>query len=290
MRKRASAAAVVAVLLSGCSAFSSEESPRGSSPDGRLRVAAAFYPLAYVAEEVGGADAVVTNLTRPGGEPHDLELTPAQTADIAQADLVIVEDGFQPAVDDAVGQTATGRILDAADLTSDGDPHFWLDPTLMAELGDLVAAELGELDPEHAEDFRREAEKLRLELEQLDTRFRTELGQCQRDTVVVSHDAFSYLQRYGLEFEPIAGLSPDAEPTPADLGRLQELVREKGITTVFSERLVSPRLAETLAEEVGVGTAVLDPIEGLSDETAGEDYRSLAVQNLEALKKANGCS
>lgn len=273
------------LLLSGCSSFSSE----GSSGDG-VRVAAAFYPLAYVAERVGGSEVSVTSLTRPPGEPHDLELTPALTAEIAQADLVLVEDGFQPAVDDAVAQNASGQVLDAAGLTSDGDPHFWVDPMLMAELGEQVARELAALDSEHADDFQERAQALRLELEALDTRYSTELAQCERNVVVVSHDAFSYLERYGLEFEPIAGLSPDAEPTPADLGRLQQLVRELGITTVFSERLVSPRLAETLATEAGVGTAVLDPIEGLSDETATENYQSLMAANLDELKEANGCS
>ena len=275
----------VSLLLSGCSAFSSD-----SEASDEVRVAASFYPLAYVAERVGGTDVTVTNLTQPGGEAHDLALTPAQTAEIAQADLLVVEDGFQPAVDDAVAQNATGQVLDAAELTTGEDPHFWVDPVLMAELGDEVAAELGELDPDRAEDFRRRAAELRVELEDLDSRYATELAQCERNVVVVSHDAFSYLERYGLEFEPIAGLSPDAEPTPADLGRLQELVRELGITTVFSERLVSPRLAETLATEAGVSTAVLDPIEGLSDETAGDDYQSLMAENLDELKTANGCS
>ncbi len=278
------ATACGAVLVSGCSAFSSD-----ASSSSEVRVAASFYPLAYVAERVGGSDVTVTNLTRPGGEPHDLALTPAQTAEVSEADLVIVEDGFQPAVDDAVAQNASGEVIDAAELTSDGDPHFWLDPLLLAELADQVADELADLDPENGEEFGQRAAELRAELEELDAAYGAELAQCERDTVVVSHDAFSYLGRYGLVFEPIAGLSPDAEPTPADLGRLQELVRDEGITTVFSERLVSPRLAETLADEAGVSTAVLDPIEGLSDDTSDEDYQSLTAENLDALTKANGC-
>ena len=112
---------------------------------------------------------------------------------------------------------------------------------------------------------------------------------CERQTVVVSHDAFGYLAKYGLRFEAIAGLSPDAEPTPADLARLQQLIDTDGITTVFSERLVSPRLSQTLADDMGITTAVLDPIEGLSDETADEDYLSLMRENLAALELANGC-
>ena len=106
---------------------------------------------------------------------------------------------------------------------------------------------------------------------------------------MVSHDAFGYLDRYGLEFAPIAGLSPGAEPTPADLSRLQDLIRAEGITTVFSERLVSPRVSETLADDLDIRTAVLDPVEGLSDETRDEDYLSLMRANLAALQEANDC-
>jgi zinc transport system substrate-binding protein len=115
------------------------------------------------------------------------------------------------------------------------------------------------------------------------------LADCERTTVVVSHDAFGYLDRYGLEFEPIEGLSPGAEPTPADLARLQQLITEDGITTVFSERLASSKMADSLAGDLGLETAVLDPVEGLSDETSEDDYLSLMGQNLDALRKANGC-
>ena len=136
---------------------------------------------------------------------------------------------------------------------------------------------------------------LALALEQLSlVQLRLLVGRMQVDRAVdvgdrVSHDAFGYLERYGIHFEPIAGLTPGAEPTPADLGRLQELIREEGVTTVFSERLASPAMARTLAEDVGVQTAVLDPVEGLTDETSGSDYVALMEDNLAALQEAGGC-
>ena len=277
----------------GCAAFSDDSS------GGRVRVAAAFYPLAFVAERIGGDDVQVTNLTQPGAEPHDLELSIHETAEIEDADLVLVEHGFQPAVDDAVDQVATGTVLDAATVVDpqpskedpgQDDPHFWQDPSRMAELADAMADALADIDPDHAADYRDRAQALVGELDELATAYAQGLSGCQRDTIVVSHDAFGYLARFGLTVEGIAGLSPDAEPTPADLTRLQDLIRRDGITTVFSERLVSPRLAQTLADDLGITTAVLDPIEGLSDETAGEDYLSLMRENLSALELANGCS
>jgi zinc transport system substrate-binding protein len=275
----------------GCAAFTDDSG-------GRVRVAAGFYPLAFVAERVGGDDVQVTNLTQPGLEPHDLSLSIKETADVEDADLVLIERGFQPPVDDAVDQVATGTVLDAATLVDPlpshedpdaDDPHFWQDPRRMAALTEAVAEELADIDPDHAAGYRERAQELVGDLDELATAYEQGLTGCQRDTIVVSHDAFGYLARFGLNVEGIAGLSPDAEPTPADLARLQDLIRSDGITTVLSERLVSPRLAETLADDLGIKTAVLDPIEGLSDETAGEDYLTLMRQNLTVLEEANRC-
>jgi zinc transport system substrate-binding protein len=307
-------ALLLPVALAGCAAFS-DEAP--GSADG-VRVATAFYPLQYVAQRVAGDLATVENLTQPGSEPHDLELTVAETAAIADADLVIHAADFQPGVDDAIAQNGTGEVIDAAATVGlepfdevghehtaedhaaeesgedhehgDLDPHFWQDPLRMAELADVVAAELGSIDPGHADTYDANADELRADLESLDASFARALASCERTTVVVSHDAFGYLGKYGLRMEPIAGLSPEAEPTPADLARLQDLIRDEAITTVFSERLVSPRLSQTLADDLGIATAVLDPVEGLSDETADEDYLSLMRENLRALERANGCS
>lgn len=300
------------LALSGCAAFSDEPGPAGSA-DG-VQVVAAFYPLQYVAQRVVGDRGDVTNLTKPGGEPHDLEIPSSETAKIVNADLVVYEKSFQPAVDDAVAQNATGDTVDAAQVADlqppdhhghdghhghqgsagehdrgDLDPHFWQDPLRLADVGDEVAEHLAKVDPAHAEDYTANAADLRRDLEALDQDYERGLADCERSTVVVSHDAFGYLAKYGLDLEPIVGLSPGAEPTPADLVRLQRLIRSDGITTVFSERLVSTRISESLADDVSVATAVLDPIEGLSDQTANESYLSLMKQNLVALRKANGC-
>lgn len=314
--KRVSVLLALLLLGTGCAAFS-DDPTGGSASDasgagGGLSVTAAFYPLQYVSQRVAGDLAEVGNLTQPGGEPHDLELSVAQTAEIAAADLVVYEADFQPAVDAAVEQNAGGDVLDVTDavdlLTStkeghteaeteeehephgDLDPHFWQDPVRMADLGDAVAERLAALGPDHADTYAANAAGLRGDLETLDAEFTEGLGSCERSTIVVSHDAFSYLGRYGLGIEPIAGLSPDAEPTPADLGRLQQVIDEDGITTVFSERLVSPALSESLARDKGITTAILDPIEGLSDQTSDQDYLSLMRTNLAALEEANGCA
>lgn len=310
----------LALPLSGCAAFS-EDGPGTRTADGRPAVVAAFYPLQFLAERVGGDLVDVTGLTKPGGEPHDMTLTPAQSAEVIDADLVVFEKGLQASVDDAVEQrsaeAATYDVVPTAklqDVGHDGhdhggedshegheghdhaegelgdlDPHFWVDPARMADVADELADRLADVDPDHADAYRANASSLRGELERLDSDFSSTLATCSRDTIVVSHDAFGYWSRYGLEIEPIAGLSPDAEPTPADLARLQDLIRTDGVTTVFGETLVSPKLSETLAKDAGVTTAVLDPVEGLASDSAGADYLSIMRSNLAALKKANGC-
>lgn len=284
------AVATLSLALSGCGASGD------ASGSGRQAVAA-FFPLAWVTEQVAGDGWEVTDLTQPGAEPHDLSLGIAQTADLDEADVVVFEHGFQPQVDEAVDNVADATAVDAADAvkliglddSSETDPHFWQDPLLMADLADAVADALAGVDPEGAGAYRDNAQKLRTRLEQLDTEFREGLDGCERDTVVVSHEAFGYLERYGLHFRAIAGLSPEAEPTPAVLAELEDLIRAEGITTVFSERLASPATAESLASDTGVQSAVLDPLEGPGEGDAAGDYVALMQQNLLALQQANGC-
>lgn len=298
-----------APLLAACGGVGATES---SGP----RVVAAFYPLEYVAERVAGDHAEVEGLTSPGQEPHDLELTFKQTADVARADVVIFSHGLQPAVDEAVGQTGAEQVVDAAEVADllppdetnaehashegegghahgDGavDPHFWLDPTRLADVAAAVEKSLAAADPAHADAYAANLAAVETDLTALDRDFERGLADCTRDTVVVSHDAFGYLgARYGLHVEPINGLTPDAEPSPAHLAQLSDLIESEGITTVFSETLATPELADTLANDLGLQTAVLDPVEGLSDATAGEDYLSLMRGNLDAIRKANDCS
>ncbi|MEO6509367.1 MAG: metal ABC transporter substrate-binding protein [Nocardioides sp.] len=270
--------------LTGCAASAAD--------DGRVQVTAGFYPLAWVAERVGGRFVDVTGLTDPGVEPHDIEPTFARTVALARADLVVVEHGLQPAIDEAVRQNAEGRVLDTTNVSPlhGDDPHFWLDPERLAVVGDAVAADLAALDPPHAAAYEQNAAALHGDLDALDRDFSTGLADCDRHVIVSSHDAFGYWGKYGIDVAPVAGLTPDAEPTPAGIARLQQLIHDDGITTVFSERLASPRLTDSLSHDLGLRSEVLDPVEGLADTTSHEDYLSLMRENLIALQEANGCT
>lgn len=279
---------VATPLLAACGASADSEG---------TQVVASFYPLQYVAQRIAGDNVEVESLASPGVEPHDLELTLQKTAAIADADVVVYSRGFQPAVDATVDENASGRVVDAAEeadlrSTADGseDPHFWLDPHRLASVAGAVKEQLVEADPDHAGTYEKNLVALENDLDELDADFAAGLRDCERNTVVVSHDAFGYLgDRYGLDVHAINGLSPDAEPSPAHIRELSDLIESEGITTVFSETLASPAMADSLARDLGLRTAVLDPIEGLGDSTAGEDYLSLMRANLAAIREADGC-
>ena len=265
---------------------------RNGSASGKVDVVTAFYPLRFIAERIGGDAVAVTNLAKPGAEPHDMELEPRQLAQIADAALVVYLKGFQPAVDEAVAQEAKDSAFDAASVEplAGGDVHIWLDPSRLATVGDKLADRLAAVDPGHAADYRTRAAAVRKDLENLDREYADGLRTCQRREIVTSHAAFGYLAaRYQLRQIPITGLSPEEEPLPQRLAEVAAEARKYGATTIFFETLVSPKVAEAVAREVGATTAVLDPVEGLEPGST-EDYVAVMRANLATLQKALGCT
>ena len=264
--------ALVLFALPGC----------GGGEDDRATVVAGFYPLVWAAEQVGEGRFEIVNLTPAGAEPHDLELSPRDVETVRDAELVLyVGGGFQPALEDAV-KDREGRSLDVLGQ-GERDPHVWLDPARFERIVADVAEALGAAPA---------ASDTVLALNRLDEDFQRALDDCERRELVTTHAAFGHLaERYELEQLALTGTSPEAEPSPRELESLADRVRAAGATTVFSEPLVSDRVARTIAREVGADVAILDPIEGLSEERldAGEDYLSVMRDNLAALRKALGC-
>ena len=283
----------------------------GVEPAGALRskvsVAASFYPVAFAAQRVGGSRVDVANLTPIGAEPHDLELNSEQLDRLLEARVAFVlGNGFQPAVERAAdrrdGPTidllaklvdARGKKIAKEGKTGGLDPHVWLDPILMSQLVGEVERGLTAADPKGAATYEKNAQALQGRLDALDTRYRDRLTGCSRDLLVTSHEAFGYLaNRYGLRQEGVAGLSPDAEPDPARLGELVALARDQGVTTVFTEETVSPRIAQTLARDAGgLRTEVLSPLESLTKRERDDktDYFTLMDANLGKIATALGC-
>jgi zinc transport system substrate-binding protein len=304
-------AAAGGLVLGGCSTDAPSTNPTSESQG--LKVTAAFYPLEYIATNVGGDDVTVSTVTSPGVEPHDVELSPAAARELRESDVIIYVEGFQPAVDAAIEQFDDVTLINVEDYIKfreaeehedeeaeahedeegdehgDEDPHFWLDPALYAELAPVLAGVLAELDADNADRFNERAAALEADLLALDDEFTTALAQCERDVILVSHEAFGYLtDAYGLEQLGLAGLTPDAEPSPARLRDVREVAEHEGVTTIYFETLVDTSVSKAFASDLGLQTAVLDPLEGLTNDE--DDYRSVMARNLDALVGGLDCA
>jgi zinc transport system substrate-binding protein len=307
MYKIKALAAVLSVgaltLLTGCAGSDASTGDSGTpGSTEKLTVAASFYPLQYVTQRIAGDRATVSSLTPPGAEPHDLELTPKDVAAISEADLVVYLGGFQTAVDDAVTAEAKDRAADVASVATldrtveeEGetgtDPHFWLDPQRLAAVSAEIEKRLAAVDPTGAATYTANLATLTADLTTLDGEFRTGLASCANKDLVTSHEAFGYLAaRYGLTQVGISGLSPEQEPDPATLARVTDFVRANKVRTIYYETLISPAIAETVASETGARTAVLDPIEGVTDQSQGDDYFEIMRSNLKDLKEGQPCT
>jgi zinc transport system substrate-binding protein len=304
----AAATALGLATLSACSGASAAD---GNTD--KFDVVASFYPMAFLAERIGGTHVHVTSLTQPGQEPHDLEISARQTARLQESDAVLYLKNLQPSVDDAVAQSEVKTKIDAASLTSleehgnevgghaaahddshgeesgGEDPHIWLDPVRYAQVAKGVGAAFEKADPDHAADYRKNTAALVKQLDDLDTRFKNGLANTESKVFITTHAAFGYLaERYGLTEEAINGLDPESEPSAARVKELETMAKADGVTTVFYETLVSDKTAKTIASDSGLKTDVLDPIEGITARSRGKDYFSVQEANLQALRTALG--
>lgn len=309
------AASALLLALAACGTDSAGAGA-GDDPgqDGGQTVVTSFYPLQFATAQIAGDRADVSVLTKPGTEPHDLELGAQDIAAMASADLVVYAKGFQPAVDEAMAQVSPARVLDvsaAARLTlapaadehehegeseqehgahSGQDPHFWLDPHRYAAVAKAVGERFAVNDPAHAAAYGKNTDAFVKKLSTLDAEYQAGLASCTNKVLVTSHSAFGYLaERYGFEQHGISGLSPEAEPSAATLKQIGDLVRDEGVTTIYQETLVEGRFAETVANTAGVKLATLDPVEGINDTSAGHDYFEVMRSNLATLRAGQGC-
>jgi len=301
------ASALSALVLVGAGCGTAGGDAAGS---GGPEVIAAFYPLEFVASEIVGESATLTNLSPPGVEPHDLELAPGQVRSLAGADLVIyIGEGFQPAVEDVIGELSDTTLIDGL-KTQDGllegsdehendsedeheegasDPHVWLDPTRVASLGHSVAAEMARIDPDNADLYEGNAADLEEALDDLDKEYSAVLDDCDQNQLVVSHEAFGYLtDRYGLEQVGVSGIDPESEPAPGRVAEVAEFARDHGVTTIFFEEQVAPDIAQVIADEIGAEVEVLDPLEFEPED--GSDYFDVMRNNLDSISTALGCN
>ncbi len=263
--------------------------------DGKMQVAASFYPMAEFARAVGGSRVEVYTMIGDGIEPHDWEPSARDLTRLAKAKVFVynggVEPWAQPAVaavaDDGVQAVEAGHAF--MNQTDKTDPHFWLSPRKAAKEVETVRDAFIKADPEYAETYRQNAEEYIEKLNVLDKKMTQTAQNAKIKTFVTTHAAFGHLAAdYGLKQESIMGLSPQAEPSPAALNKLLGIMKADGIKYVFFETLVSPRIAETIAQAAGARTLVLDPLEGLSESgrANGDNYLKIMERNIINLETA----
>lgn len=296
----------ISLALAGCGAA---KQPAGAVQQNKLTVVTSIYPLYEFARQVGGERVNAVNLVPPGAEPHDWEPTPRDLQTLNKAAVLLFNGiGLEPWVGKTVKSLDNKGLL-AVEVSRDlgteaghddghghepagADPHTWLDPVLAQQMVERVREALVKADPAGAEQYGANARAYQEKLAALHEDFKASLGQGCRREFVTSHAAFGYLaRRYNLEQVAIAGLSPEVEPSPKDVAAIVAEAREHGATHIFFETLVSPKIAETVAREIGAETLVLNPLEGLTPEelAAGKDYLTVQRENLKNLKLALGC-
>jgi zinc transport system substrate-binding protein len=307
----AAATAATALGIAALSACSTDSAAAGNTD--KFDVVASFYPMAFLAEQIGGDHVHVTSLTQPGQEPHDLEISARQTAQLQESDAVLYLKNLQPSVDDAVAQSEIKTKIDAASLTTleehgnevgghaaehdthqgeepgGKDPHIWLDPVRYAQVAEGVGKAFEKADPDHADTYKKNTAALVAKLGALNTQYANGLKNTRTKVFITTHAAFGYLaERYGLTEEAINGLDPESEPSAARVRDLESMAKADGVSTVFYETLVSDKTAKTIAKDANLKTDVLDPIEGITSKSHGSDYFQVMEANLQSLQKALG--
>lgn len=316
-RRAAVIIATGALAATGCS---------GPSDGDQIDVVASVYPYAYVAQEILGSHGKVVDLSANAGDAHDVELSPKQVGAIKQADLVIHQSGFQAPIDETIEQNKPKHEIDVTKIVEfiefddhsghdheaghehsgadhghkDGaghdhkhegnDPHVWLDIRQLRKVAVEVSKQLSANHPQYQDEFEHNAKQLDDKLAKLDDDMTSGLSSCEIDHVIVNHAAFGYLgHRYGFHQVGISGLEPELEPSPTQIKQASEAATEYGVTTIFYETGVSDRVAKSIARDLGLKAAVLNPLESLASDDKSQDYETIMRQNLDQLREANKC-
>jgi zinc transport system substrate-binding protein len=302
--------AVLALILSGCGGNNNSLNAQSSADSGKkLKVVTSFYPMYEFSKQVGGDHAEVIALIPAGVEPHDWEPSAKDMTLIKEADIFVYNGIVEGWAEQALQSAANDKriVIEASKgielmegLPEEGeahteeeghlqDPHVWLSPALAQKEVMSIQAAFEKADPANKEDYKKNADAYIAKLKDLDAAFKTGLKDVKHKEFVTQHAAFSYLAKeYGLTQIPISGLSPEQEPSPDKMVEIVKFAKEHQVQTIFFETLVDPKVAQTVANEIGAKTDVLNPLEGLTDEDKKNnlDYIGIMNKNLEALKKA----
>lgn len=284
---------IITLLITGCS---SRDISKESDGD-KLLVYTSFYPLYFLADEIGGTNIDLKMVIPSGVDSHDYEPSMKQLKEIEQAEIFIYNGAdFESWADKLIGtivdEEKTLKASEAVELISDNgisDPHIWLNPENMSIIGKKIKDRFILIDEKNKDEYEKNFNELSKRLITLDNQFMDELKNKKKDTILVSHSAFAYMaERYNFHQLSVAGISPEQEPSPRTIANIIEIVEREDYEYIFLETLANPKTVDIIAEETNLKTLILNPMEGLTEEeqNKGEDYISIMEKNLENLKKA----
>lgn len=289
-------------IISGCTSKTTNVD-KNSGDDKKISVYTSFYAMYDFTNKIGGDKINLANLVPAGTEPHDWEPTPTDIANLEKADVLIYNGAGMEAWLDKILNTLENKKLIAVETSKDlklidntdqdedlkYDPHVWLNPMLAKKQMEAVKNALVTADPSNKDYYEKNYADYAKKLDDLDNEFKAAVAKVKKKDIVVAHQAFGYIcDAYGLKQVAIEGLTADAEPSPARMAEIVKFAQENNVKYIFFEELVSSKVAETIAKEVGANTEVLNPLEGLEEKDiqAGKEYFSVMRENLEVLKKA----
>ena len=309
------AAIIVVVLTSNISQQQNTQSTTVSSEQ-KLKVIASFFPMYEFTRNVAGNRADVSVFIPIGEEPHGWEPPTQQIQDVQNSQLFVYNgagmETFIPAFlstenfpNTTFVRASQGIQMQNADVIhmnpdeakpvieqGGKDPHVWNDPVLAQQEVRNIANAMEKADPANAQYYESNAQAYIGKLSKLDQDIKLGLSNCQLHTFVSFHNAFNYFsQRYNLTDVWLSGLAPEAEVSPQDLARVEDTAKQNNVKIIFSEDLVDPKLAQSLATDIGATTMVLSPLEGINntEQKEGVTFIDKWYQNLNSLKTGLEC-
>lgn len=277
--------------------------PQGSAAGEKLRVLTTFVPEYCLVVNVAGNAATVENLLPGNVSPHDYQLSHRELKKISSADIIFLNGLGVEAFLEKPLRSAGAGMKQKTVVLSDGlkeqliaqkseerpnqnavtyDPHIWLDPVMAMHCVTNVVRALEKADPENAAVYRKNAEAYVARLRTLDREIAQDLAPVRESAFITYHNAFAYfVRRYHLTAAGVVETVPEVTPTPKELRRLYETVREKKVKALFTEPASSSKLARQIATDTKIKIAELDPLE--SGPLEAEMYEKTMRRNVQTL-------
>ncbi|MCL6473319.1 MAG: metal ABC transporter substrate-binding protein [Firmicutes bacterium] len=287
------------MLLAGCSKSKGAFHAGTSEKEiGKLKVVTTFAPLYSFAVNVAGDAAVVENLVPIGASIHSFQAKPSDIKKIARADVLIINGvGLEEFLDDIVRGAANPgltivdtsksiKVLESHDKDEhqDGDPHIWLSPENAVKQVEAIRDALIKADPKNAKSYSKNAEAYIERLKRLDVDIAKELASAKKEKYFVFHNAYQYFEKqYGIRNSGSIEEFPGKEPSPRQMARIIDYIKDHGARIVFTEPQFSPKVIDVLRQDYGIYTGVLDPI---GQELSRDGYEKNMRRNLSSLMKA----